>query len=135
MKSLHNKKILLIICGWIAAYKSLELIRIFKKNGCQIKTILSKGALEFITPLSVSSLSNEKVFTDLFDFKNEAEMDHISLSRWADVILFAPVTANKIAQLSHGLAEDLATTVALASDKEIFLAPAMNVRMWDNKIT
>ena len=135
MKSLHNKKILLIICGGIAAYKSLELIRIFKKNGCQIKTILSKGALEFITPLSVSSLSNEKVFTDLFDFKNEAEMDHISLSRWADVILFAPVTANKIAQLSHGLAEDLATTVALASDKEIFLAPAMNVRMWENKIT
>ena len=135
MKSLHNKKILLIICGGIAAYKSLELIRIFKKNGCKIKTILSKGALEFITPLSVSSLSNEKVFTDLFDFKNEAEMDHISLSRWADVILFAPVTANKIAQLSHGLAEDLATTVALASDKEIFLAPAMNVRMWENKIT
>ena len=135
MKNLHNKKILLIICGGIAAYKSLELIRIFKKNGCQIKTILSKGALEFITPLSVSSLSNEKVFTDLFDFKNEAEMDHISLSRWADVILFAPATANKIAQLSHGLAEDLATTVALASNKEIFLAPAMNVRMWENKIT
>jgi|TARA_B100000929_G_scaffold9391_1_gene7949 phosphopantothenoylcysteine decarboxylase/phosphopantothenate--cysteine ligase len=135
MKNLHNKKILLIICGGIAAYKSLELIRILKKSGCQIKTILTKGALEFITPLSVSSLSNEKVFTDLFNFKNEAEMDHISLSRWADVILFAPVTANKIAQLSHGLAEDLATTVALASDKEIFLAPAMNVRMWENKIT
>ena len=135
MKNLNNKKILLVICGGIAAYKSLELIRIFKKNGSQIKTILTKGALEFITPLSVSSLSNEKVFTDLFDFKNEAEMDHISLSRWADIILFAPVTANKIAQLSHGLAEDLATTVALASDKEIFLAPAMNVRMWENKIT
>ena len=131
---MNNKKILLIICGGIAAYKSLELIRILKKNGCQIKTILSKGALEFITPLSVSSLSNEKVFLDLFDFKNEAEMDHISLSRWANVI-FAPVTANKIAQLSHGLAEDLATTVALASDKDIFLAPAMNVRMWENKIT
>ena len=91
--------------------------------------------MEFITPLSVSSLSNEKVYTDLFDFKNEAEMDHISLSRWADVILFAPATANKIAQLSNGLAEDLATTVALASDKEIFIAPAMNVRMWENKIT
>ena len=135
MKNLNNKKILLIICGGVAAYKSLELIRIFKKNGCQIKTILSKGALEFITPLSVSSLSNEKVFTDLFDFKNESEMNHISLSRWADVILFAPVTANKIAQLSHGLAEDLATTVALASDKDIFIAPAMNVRMWENKIT
>ena len=135
MKNLQNKKILLVICGGIAAYKSLELIRILKKNSCQIKTILTKGALEFIRPLSVSSLSNEKVFTDLFDFKNEAEMDHISLSRWANVILFAPVTANKIAQLSHGLAEDLATTVALASDKEIFLAPTMNVRMWENKIT
>jgi len=135
MKNLQNKKILLVICGGIAAYKSLELIRILKKNSCQIKTILTKGALEFIRPLSVSSLSNEKVFTDLFDFKNEAEMDHISLSRWADIILFAPITANKIAQLSHGLAEDLATTVALASNKEIFLAPAMNVRMWENKIT
>ena len=135
MKNLINKKILLVICGGIAAYKSLELIRIFKKNKCQVKTILTKGALEFITPLSVSSLSNEKVFTDLFDFKNESEMDHISLSRWADLILFAPATANKIAQLSNGLAEDLATTVALASDKDIFIAPAMNVRMWENKIT
>ena len=135
MKNLQNKKILLVICGGIAAYKALELIRILKKFNCHIKTILTKGGLEFITPLSVGSLSNEKVFTDLFDFKNEAEMDHISLSRWADVILFAPVTANKIAQLSNGLAEDLATTVALASDKEIFLAPAMNVRMWENKIT
>jgi len=135
MNNLKNKKILLVICGGIAAYKSLELIRIFKRNECKIKTILTKGALEFITPLSASSLSNEKVYTDLFDFKNEAEMDHISLSRWADVVLFAPATANKIAQLSHGLAEDLSTTVALASDKDIFLAPAMNVRMWENKIT
>ena len=135
MKNLNNKKILLIICGGIAAYKSLELIRILKKNSCHIKTILTKGAMEFITPLSVSSLSNEKVFLDLFDFKNEAEMDHITLSRWADVILFAPITANKLAQLSHGLAEDLATTVALASNKDIFLAPAMNVRMWENNIT
>jgi len=135
MKNLHNKKILLIICGGIAAYKSLELIRILKKNSCHIKTILTKGAMEFITPLSVSSLSNEKVFLDLFDFKNEAEMDHITLSRWADVIVFAPATANKIAQLSNGLAEDLATTVALASNKDIYLVPAMNVRMWENKIT
>ena len=135
MKNLINKKILLVICGGIAAYKSLELIRIFKKNKCQVKTILTKGALEFITPLSVSSLSYEKVFTDLFDYKNEAEMDHISLSRWADVVLFAPATANKIAQLSNGLAEDLATTLALASDKDIFIAPAMNVRMWENSIT
>ncbi len=135
MENLINKKILLVICGGIAAYKSLELIRIFKKNKCQVKTILTRGALEFITPLSVSSLSNEKVYTNLFDFKNEAEMDHISLSRWADLVLFAPVTANKIAQLSNGLAEDLATTIALASDKDIFLVPAMNVRMWENTIT
>tara|TARA_Y100001970_G_scaffold286883_1_gene410150 strand:- start:2962 stop:4173 length:1212 start_codon:yes stop_codon:yes gene_type:complete len=135
MKNLINKKILLVICGGIAAYKSLELIRIFKKNNCQVKTILTKGALEFITPLSVSSLSNEKVYSDLFDYRNDAEMDHITLSRWADIILFAPATANKIAQLSNGLAEDLATTVALASDKQIFLAPAMNVRMWENVIT
>ena len=135
MKNMINKKILLIICGGIAAYKSLELIRILKKNKYQVKTILTKGALEFITPLSVSSLSNEKVLTDLFNYKNEAEMDHISLSRWADVILFAPATANKIAQLSNGLAEDLATTVALASNKDIYLVPAMNVRMWENKIT
>ena len=135
MKNLYNKKILIIICGGIAAYKALELIRIFKKNQCNVKTILTKGALEFITPLSVSSLTSEKVYTDLFDYKNEAEMDHITLSRWADVILFAPITANKLAQLSHGLAEDLATTVALASNKDIFLAPAMNVRMWENQIT
>ena len=135
MKNLENKKILLVICGGIAAYKSLELIRIFKKNKSKIKTILTKGALEFITPLSVSSLSGEKVYTELFDSKNEAEMSHIALSRWADVILFAPATANKIAQLSNGLAEDLATSVALASDKEIFLAPAMNIRMWEHKIT
>ena len=89
----------------------MELIRIFKKNGCQIKTILTKGAMEFITPLSVSSLSNEKVFLDLFDFKNEAEMDHITLSRWADVIVFAPATANIIAKMSQGISDDLATTV------------------------
>ena len=102
MKNLINKKILLIICGGIAAYKSLELIRIFIKNKCQIKTILSKGALEFITPLSVSSLSNNKVYTEMFDFKNESEMDHIALSRWADVIIVAPVTANTISKLASG---------------------------------
>ena len=135
MKNILNKKILLVICGGIAAYKSLELIRILKKNKCKIKTILTKGAMEFITPLSISSLSGGKVYTELFDIENEAEMDHISLSRWADIILFAPATANKIAQLSNGLAQDLATTVALASDKEIYIAPAMNVRMWENNVT
>ena len=135
MKNLINKKILLVICGGIAAYKSLELIRIFKKNKCQVKTILTKGALEFITPLSVSSLSNEKVFTDLFDFKNETEMDHISLSRWADIVIVAPTTANTISKLAQGTTDDLASTVILASNKQIYLAPAMNVRMWEHKST
>ena len=132
---MNKTKILLVICGGIAAYKSLELIRIFKRNNYQIKTILTKGALEFITPLSVSSLSNEKVYTDLFDFKNESEMDHISLSRWADVIVVVPATANTLSKLSAGSSEDLAATVILASNKQIFLVPAMNVRMWEHQST
>jgi len=135
MNTLLNKKILLIICGGISAYKSLELIRLFKKQGTQIKTILTKNAKEFITPLSVASLSQEKVYDDLFNFENEAEMDHISLSRWADVILVAPATANTISKLSSGSSEDLASTVILASNKEIFLTPAMNVRMWQHPST
>ena len=132
MKNIKNKKILLIICGGIAAYKSLELIRLFKKNGSIVKTILTNNAKKFITPLSVVSLSQEKVYSNLFDFKNESEMDHISLSRWADIILIAPATANTISKLSNGNADDLASTVVLASNKKIFLAPAMNVRMWEN---
>ena len=132
MSYLNNKKILLIICGGISAYKSLDLIRIFRKNGANIKTILTKSAEKFVTPLSVVSLSQEKVYTDIFDYNNESEMDHISLSRWADIILIAPATANTISKLSNGLAEDLATTVILASNKKIFFAPAMNVRMWEH---
>ena len=132
MSYLNNKKILLIICGGISAYKSLDLIRIFRKNGANIKTILTKSAEKFVTPLSVVSLSQEKVYTDIFDYNNESEMDHISLSRWADIILIAPATANTISKLSNGLAEDLATTVVLASNKKIFFAPAMNVRMWEH---
>ena len=132
MENLKNKKILLIICGGIAAYKSLELIRLLKKNGSTVKTILTKNAKKFITPLSVVSLSQEKIYSNLFDFKNEAEMDHISLSRWSDVILIAPATANTISKLANGVADDLASTVVLASNKKIFLAPAMNVRMWEH---
>ena len=132
MENLKNKKILLIICGGIAAYKSLELIRLLKKNGSTVKTILTKNAKKFITPLSVVSLSQEKIYSNLFDFKNEAEMDHISLSRWSDVILIAPATANTISKLANGIADDLASTVVLASNKKIFLAPAMNVRMWEH---
>ena len=132
MNNFENKKILLIICGGIAAYKSLEIIRLLKKKGALIKTILTKNAHKFVTPLSVTSLSQEKIYSDLFDHNNEAEMDHISLSRWADLILIAPATANTMSKISYGTADDLASTVVLASDKQVFLAPAMNVRMWEH---
>ncbi len=135
MKNLINKKILYIICGGISAYKSLETIRLFKKNGAQIKTILTNSAKEFITPLSVASLSQDKVYSDIFSVENETEMDHIALSRWADVILIAPATANTISKLAQGTTNDLASTVVLASNKEIYLAPAMNVRMWEHQST
>ena len=135
MNNLSKKKILLVICGGISAYKSLELIRLFEKQGTQIKTVLTKSANEFVTPLSVASLSQEKVYNDLFNAENEAEMDHISLSRWADVVLVAPATANTISKLSVGSSDDLASTVILASNKDIFLTPAMNVRMWNHPST
>jgi len=135
MNNLLEKKILLIICGGISAYKSLEIIRSLKKKGAKVKTILTKSAKEFVTPLSVASLSQEKVYDDLFNPENEAEMDHISLSRWSDVILVAPATANTISKLSTGSSDDLASTVMIASDKDIFLTPAMNVRMWEHPST
>ena len=135
MKNLLNKKILFIICGGISAYKSLETIRLFKKNNAEVKTILTASAKEFVTPLSVTSLSQGKVYTDLFSVENEAEMDHISLSRWADIILIAPATANTISKLAQGTTDDLASTVVLASNKNIILAPAMNVRMWEHPST
>ena len=135
MNFLSSKKILLIICGGIAAYKSLEIIRLLKKKGVMIKIILTKRGAEFVTPLSITSLSQSKVYQDLFSIENEAEMDHISLSRWADLILIAPATANTISKLANGNADDLASTVALASNKKIFVAPAMNVRMWDHQST
>ncbi len=135
MKNLLNKKILFIICGGISAYKSLETIRLFKKNGAEIKTILTTSAKEFVTPLSITSLSQGKVYSDLFSVENEAEMDHISLSRWADIIVIAPATANTISKLAQGTTDDLASTVVLASDKDIILAPAMNVRMWEHPTT
>ena len=135
MKNLLNKKILFIICGGISAYKSLETIRLFKKNGAEIKTILTASAKEFVTPLSVTSLSQGKVYSDLFSVENETEMDHISLSSWADIIVIAPATANTISKLAQGTTDDLASTVVLASDKDIILAPAMNVRMWEHPTT
>ncbi len=135
MNYLKNKKILLIITGGIAAYKSLELIRLLKNKGSKIKTVLTKSGKEFVTPLSITSLTQNKVYEELFDSNNEAEMGHIALSRWCDIILVAPATANSISKFSYGNAEDLASTLILASDKKVILVPAMNVRMWMHQAT
>ena len=133
--TLKNKKILIIIGGGIAAYKSLDLIRLLKKNGATIKTILTKSGKEFVTPLSLTTLTGTKTLENIFDNEVEAEIDHITLSRWADIIIVMPTTANFMSKLSIGKAEDLATTVLLAADKDILLIPAMNVRMWLHKAT
>tara|TARA_Y100000590_G_scaffold399765_1_gene483327 strand:- start:17 stop:1219 length:1203 start_codon:yes stop_codon:yes gene_type:complete len=135
MNKFLKKKIILIIGGGIAAYKSLDLIRLLKKQECEIKVVLTDSGTKFVTPLSISSLSQNKVYQNIFDSDNEAEMDHISLSRWSDIILFAPITANSIAKLATGRADDLASTLILASNKQVILAPAMNVRMWLHKST
>jgi len=132
---LKKKKIILIIGGGIAAYKSLDLIRLLIKQECEIKVVLTKSGKKFVTPLSIASLSKNKVYQDIFDSEEEAEMDHISLSRWCDIILFAPITANSIAKLATGQADDLASTLILASNKQVILVPSMNVRMWLHKST
>jgi len=133
--SLKNKKILIVVGGGISAYKALDLIRLLKKNNVDIKTILTKSGKEFVTPLSITTLTRNKTFEDIFDKNSEAEIDHIALSRWADLIIVLPTTANFMTKLSIGKAEDLATTVLLASNKDILLVPAMNVRMWLHKAT
>ena len=133
--TLKNKKILIIVGGGISAYKSLDLIRLLKKNNVNIKTILTKSGKEFVTPLSITTLTKNKTFEDIFDKNSEAEIDHITLSRWADLIIVLPTTANFMTKLSIGKAEDLATTVLLASNKDVLLVPAMNVRMWLHKAT
>jgi phosphopantothenoylcysteine decarboxylase / phosphopantothenate---cysteine ligase len=133
--TLKNKKILIIIGGGIAAYKSLDLIRLLRKENVEVKTILTKSGKEFVTALSLTTLTKSKTYEDIFDKNSEAEIDHISLSRWADLIIVMPTTANFMSKLSIGRAEDLATTVLLASNKDILLVPAMNVRMWLHKAT
>ena len=133
--SLKNKKILIIIGGGIAAYKSLDLIRLLKKQKVEVRTILTKSGKEFVTPLSLTILTKSKVYEDIFDKHSEVEIDHISLSRWADFIIVMPTTANLMSKLSVGRAEDLATTVLVASNKDVLLVPAMNVRMWLHKAT
>lgn len=132
---LTNKRILLIISGGIAAYKSLELIRLLKKSGAEVRCILTAGGQQFITPLSVASLSGNPCYTDLWSLKDEAEMGHIRLSREADLVVVAPASADLIARMAQGRADDLAATTLLATDKKILIVPAMNVRMWDNAAT
>jgi phosphopantothenoylcysteine decarboxylase/phosphopantothenate--cysteine ligase len=129
------KRILLVIGGGIAAYKSLELIRELARRGVKTRAILTRAGAEFITPLSVASLTSEKCFTDLFDLTDEAEMGHIELSRSADLVVVAPATANLMAKAAAGIANDLASTMLLATDKKVMLAPAMNVRMWEHAAT
>tara|TARA_B100000686_G_C16771804_1_gene965659 strand:+ start:1178 stop:2392 length:1215 start_codon:yes stop_codon:yes gene_type:complete len=135
IETLANKKILLIISGGISAYKTLDLIRNLRKRGAEIKTVLTKGGKKFVTSLSIASLTNNTIYENIFDSKNESEMDHISLSRWSDLILVAPATANIIAKLAQGRSDDLASTIILASNKQIILVPAMNVRMWIHPAT
>jgi phosphopantothenoylcysteine decarboxylase/phosphopantothenate--cysteine ligase len=132
---LHGKRILLIISGGIAAYKSLDLIRRLRERGAAVRCVLTDSATQFVTPLSVSALSEDKVYGDLFSLTDEAEMGHIQLSRYADLVVVAPATANILAKMAQGTGDDLATTVLLATDKDVIVAPAMNVRMWEHAAT
>lgn len=132
---LSGKRILLIIGGGIAAYKSLELIRLIRQRGGRVRCIVTAAGRQFVTPLSVASLSGERVYEDLFSLTDEAEMGHIQLSRDADLLVVAPATADLIAKIAQGRADDLASTALLATDKPILMAPAMNVRMWEHAAT
>ena len=132
---MQGKRILLIVGGGIAAYKALELVRRLNESGASTRVVLTKGGAEFVTPLSFSVLSGEQCFTDLFDLKDEAEIGHIRLSREADLVVVAPATADLLAKMATGLATDLASTVLLATDKRVLVAPAMNVRMWQHPAT
>jgi phosphopantothenoylcysteine decarboxylase/phosphopantothenate--cysteine ligase len=132
---MRGNSVLLIIGGGIAAYKSLELIRRLKEHGATVRAILTSAGAEFVTPLSVGSLAGEKVFTDLFSLTDEAQMGHIQLSRSADLVVVAPATADLMAKLANGHANDLASTALLATDKRVLMAPAMNVRMWNHSAT
>ncbi|MEM7506693.1 MAG: bifunctional phosphopantothenoylcysteine decarboxylase/phosphopantothenate--cysteine ligase CoaBC [Pseudomonadota bacterium] len=132
---MQGRHILLVIGGGIAAYKCLELIRQIRKSGWHVTPVLTRGAAEFVTPLSVSALAEKKVYTDLFDLNDEAEMGHIQLSRVADLVVVAPATADLMAKMAGGLADDLASTLLMATDTPVLIAPAMNVRMWEHAAT
>ena len=125
-----QRRVLLIVGGGIAAYKALELVRLYRKAGLAVRTVLTRAGAEFVTPLSLGTLSEDRVFSDLFSLTDEQEIGHIELSREADLVVVAPATANLMGKAAHGIADDLATTVLLATDKPVLMAPAMNVRMW-----
>ena len=130
-----DHRILLIIGGGVAAFKSLELIRTLKKRGVASRCILTEAGKQFVTPMSVAALSGDKVYDDLFSLTDESEMGHIELSRSAELVVVCPATANLMAKATHGLADDLASTTLLATDKAVLMAPAMNVRMWEHPAT
>jgi phosphopantothenoylcysteine decarboxylase / phosphopantothenate---cysteine ligase len=132
---MEPKRILLIVGGGIAAYKSAELIRLIRKAGHAVRCVLTKGGAQFVTPLTLGALSEDKVYSDLFDLKDEAEMGHIQLSRQADLVVVCPATADLLAKMHAGIADDLATTLLLATDKPVLAVPAMNVRMWQHAAT
>jgi phosphopantothenoylcysteine decarboxylase/phosphopantothenate--cysteine ligase len=132
---LAGKRLLLVISGGIAAYKSLELIRRLCERGVEVRTILTKGGAQFVTPLSVAALSESKVYQELFSLTDESEMGHIRLSRESDLIVVAPASADLLAKLAHGLADDLASTTLLAADKPVLIAPSMNTLMWAHPAT
>lgn len=131
----QGKKVLLIVAGGIAAYKSLELIRLLRARGISVRCVLTRAGAMFVTPLSLSSLSEDKVYEDLFELTGESEMGHIEFSRDADLLVVAPATADILAKMRAGIADDLATTTLLATDKPVLVAPAMNVRMWEHAAT
>ncbi len=130
-----EKRILLIVGGGIAAYKACELVRLMRKAGMTVRCVLTEGGSHFVTPMSLAALSENKVYTSLWDLKDEVEMGHIQLSREADLVVVCPATADLIAKMAAGLADDLATTLLLATDKPVLAAPAMNVRMWQHAAT
>src|SRR5262245_4913142 len=132
---LEGKRILLILGGGIAAYKVLELIRRLRDRGAAVRAVMTAGAQQFVTPLSVAALTEDKVYSELFSLTDEAEMGHIRLSREADLLVVAPCTADLMARMAAGMADDLATTVLLASDKPVLIAPTMNVMMWQHPAT
>ena len=135
MISLQDKRVLIVIGGGIAAYKVLELIRRLRERGASVQAVMTRAAQHFVTPLSVSAIAGGKVFSELFDLDDEEEIGHIRLSRDTDLVVVAPATADLLAKMAHGLADDLATAVLLATDKPILAAPAMNPRMWSHPAT